>query len=166
MMFTFIYVSNGYILNSLIYLELWPTYKCDPNVVTNQEDCNHYLMCKREQGLIPESVIEVDWSSTTSLHNWVEKFDLVCVEAWKIGLIGSMYPFGWALGCLFVPRLGDVLGRRLPFLVSVACSVLLYFGVLVSQRIEMTMVLFFMIGMTMPGKTSVSYVYLLEMVPI
>lgn len=164
-MFAFIYVSNGYILNSLIYLELWPTYTCDKNVVPLQEDCNHYLMCQREQGKVWDTVISIDWSSTTSLHNWVEKFDLVCVDAWKIGLIGSMYPFGWSLGCLFVPRLGDVLGRRLPFLVSVAISILLYFGVLVSQTIYLNMALFFMIGMTMPGKTSVSYVYLLEMVP-
>lgn len=112
------------------------------------------------------NIIEIDWSSTTSLHNWVEKFDLVCVEAWKIGLIGSMYPFGWALACLFVPRLGDVYGRKMPFLISVACSILLYLGVLLSQSIYLTMVLFFIIGMTQPGKTSVSYVYILEMVPI
>lgn len=164
-MFAIIYVSNGYIFYGLTYLELWPTYQCDKRVIPVDENCNHEAMCQREQGLLPESVISVNWTSHTSLHNWVDRLDLVCEQPWKIGFIGSMYQFGWAMGCLFVPRLGDVLGRRLPFFISLGCSVLVYLGLILSQNILLTMTLFFFLGLSTPGKSNIAYVYLLELVP-
>lgn len=76
-----------------------------------------------------------------------------------------MYQFGWAMGCLFIPRLGDILGRRLPFFVCLGISVAVYLGLILSQNIFLTMTLFFFLGLSTPGKSNIAYVYLLELVP-
>lgn len=72
---------------------------------------------------------------------------------------------GWALGCLFIPRLGDTLGRRLPCIVSISSSLVIYLGLILSQNIYLTMVLFCLLGFTCPGKSNIAYIYLLELVP-
>lgn len=69
------------------------------------------------------------------------------------------------MGCLFIPRLGDVLGRRLPFFVCLGVSLLVYLGLILSQNIFLTIALFFLLGLSTPGKSNIAYVYLLELVP-
>jgi MFS family permease len=76
-----------------------------------------------------------------------------------------MYLMGWAIGCLFIPRLGDLHGRKLPYAISMGFSVLVYLGLILSQNIYLTMVLFWFLGFTCPGKSNIAYVYLLEFVP-
>lgn len=159
-MVSIIYVSNGYIFYALTYLELWPEYVCDATIKKDQ--CNAQLMCDNPDN---PAKIHINWDSTRSLHNWVERLDLTCEPSWKIGLIGSMYLFGWASGCLFIPRLGDVYGRRIPFLISVVLSLGVYIGLILSQNIYLTMVMFFLLGLCTPGKSNIAYVYLLELVP-
>lgn len=159
-MFSVVYVSNGYIFYALTYLELWPDYTCSASVL--KDDCTHELMCNNPGN--PE-LIRVDWGSTRSLHNWVEKLDLVCEPSWKVGLIGSMYLFGWSAGCLFVPRMGDVYGRRWPYLISMGISLFVYLGLILSNNVNLTMALFFLLGLCTPGKSNIAYVYLLELVP-
>lgn len=154
-----VYVSNGYIFYALTYLELWPDYVCSPDIPAKQ--CDHTLMCHPPH----PGAIRVNWDSTRSLHNWVEKLDLTCQEPWKIGFIGSMYLFGWSLGCLFVPRLGDVYGRKRPYIASSVTSLFIYLGLILSNNINLTMALFFLLGLCTPGKSNIAYVYLLELVP-
>jgi MFS family permease len=160
-MFTVVYVSNGYIFYALTYLELFPDYICAKSVPKDQ--CNHELMCST--GGEQPNVIRVDWTSHHSLYNWVDRLNLACEPGWKIGFIGSMYLMGWSAGCLFIPRLGDVYGRRKPFLICSALSVLVYLGLLLSKNIDLTMALYLLLGLSTPGKVNIGYVYLLELVP-
>ena len=76
-----------------------------------------------------------------------------------------MYLLGWAIGCLIVPRLGDLYGRKIPYLASVGPSLLVHLGLILSQNIYLTMALFLFLGFTCPGKSNIAYVYLLELVP-
>jgi len=156
------YVSNGYIFYALTYLELWPDYECASGI--KKEDCNRDLMCKNPNSEF-ETVIKVDYSSTRTLINWVDRLHLICEPSWKIGLIGSMYLLGWAIGCLIIPRLGDLYGRKIPYISSVGPSLLVHLGLILSQNIYLTMVLFLLLGLTCPGKSNICYVYLLELVP-
>ena len=97
--------------------------------------------------------------------NWVDRLDLVCASKLVIGLIGSSYLLGWALGCLVVPRLGDLYGRRIPYAASMAASLVIHLGFILSQNTLLTMVLFLLLGATCPGKSNIAYVYMLELVP-
>ena len=111
------------------------------------------------------SYIRIDWDSPRSLHNWVERLDLVCQPSWRVGLISSMYLLGWAVGCLFIPRLGDLLGRKKPMFIIAAISIFVYLGLILSTNMILTMVLFFLLGMSTPGKSTIGYVLLLELIP-
>ena len=158
--FSICYVSNGYIYYGLTYLELWPEYVCSKDIIA--KDCNRDLMCLNPNN---PTLIYIDWSSPKSLYNWVDRLNLICEPSWKIGLIGSMYLLGWALGCLVVPKLGDLYGRRIPYAASMAASLIFYLGLILSQNIYITMALFLLIGACNPGKSNIAYVYLLELVP-
>jgi MFS family permease len=76
-----------------------------------------------------------------------------------------MYLLGWDIGCLIVPRLGDLYGRKIPYAVSMGASLVVHLGLILSHNIYLTMALFFLLGLTCPGKSNIAYVYLLELVP-
>jgi len=76
-----------------------------------------------------------------------------------------MYLMGWSLGCLFIPRLGDTMGRRRPFLICSIFAFFAYLALLLSKNINLTMAMYFLLGLTTPGKVNIGYVFLLELVP-
>jgi MFS family permease len=159
-----IYVSNGYIFYGLTYLELFPDYLCPPDI----PKCDHTDKCNHPG-------IAVDWSSPRSLHNWVETLSLECkpnslltcigAETYKVGLLGSMYFAGWTASCIFVPRLSDIYGRKIPSLISAGVSIPIYIGLILSRSLTLSISLFFLLGLTCTGKASTAYVYLLEFIP-
>lgn len=103
---------------------------------------------------------------STSNVNLKTRWTFLGVDSIKIGLIGSMYFAGWTVSCLFVPRFGDVYGRKLPILVSAIFSCVCYLALILSRNLLLTIFLFFLLGMTCSAKGAMSYVYLLEFIPI
>ena len=61
---------------------------------------------------------EIDWSSNTSLHNWVEQLNLECADPDDVGFIGSSYFIGVMVSVLIIPRLSDLVGRKWPIIVT------------------------------------------------
>lgn len=76
-----------------------------------------------------------------------------------------MYFAGWTASCLFVPRLSDIYGRKIPALISSVVSIPIYIGLILSRSITLSIILFFLLGLTCTGKASTAYVYLLEYIP-
>jgi hypothetical protein len=72
-------VTNGYLFYALPFLELYPEYECPIDL----PNCNH-----RDRCLDPIR-IRVNWDSSKSLDNWVERLDLECAEPYMIGMLGS-----------------------------------------------------------------------------
>ncbi len=75
-----------------------------------------------------------------------------------------MFFLGWTLSCLILPRLADTYGRRPLVLIFSWFSVLVYLGLLLSRSLELTIALFFLLGLTCTGKSSTGYVYLMELI--
>ena len=86
-------------------------------------------------------------------------------DSYQIGLLGSMYFAGWTVSCIFVPRLSDIYGRKIPSLASAIFSIPVYLGLILSRSLTLSIVLFFFLGLTCTGKASTAYVYLLEFIP-
>jgi hypothetical protein len=80
----FNFITNGHMLYALPFLELFPDYICPSDV----PDCGPSDHCK------DPLKFPVDWNSTRSLHNWVEIYNLDCVDTYLIGLPGSVYFIG------------------------------------------------------------------------
>lgn len=76
-----------------------------------------------------------------------------------------MYFAGWTISCVVVPRLADTYGRKLPVIISAWFSVLVCAGLMLSQNLVLTIVLFFFLGCSSSGKSSTTYVYLMELIP-
>ena len=61
-------------------------------------------------------MVRVDTDDAHSLQNWVDQYDLTCIEHAKIGLLGTMIFLGWMTSSMVVPRLSDIYGRKMFFL--------------------------------------------------
>lgn len=77
-----------------------------------------------------------------------------------IGAIGSAQFAGWAISSIFVSRLGDLYGRRKPFLVSLYAACILQASILIVTDLRVVILLFFLLGLTQAGKFSLASVYL------
>lgn len=108
----------------------------------------------------------INWNSPRSVHNWVETLGLDCVEPYRIGLMGSMFFLGIAVFTLFVARSADIYGRKYPVRISSLLSLPTQFGLLFSNNLTLSTVIFFFQGACSPGKVQVSFVYVCELVPV
>ncbi|CDW73161.1 solute carrier family member 5 [Stylonychia lemnae] len=88
-----------------------------------------------------------------------------CEERSKIAMIGAAYFIGYSLSCLFVPRLSDIKGRRIPYLMSNLIQLFIYFGILFATTVDQIIVFILIFGLCGPGRSIVGYLYLLELVP-
>jgi MFS family permease len=72
---------------------------------------------------------------------------------------------GWTLAAFVLPRLADIYGRRLVFMSSILLQSLIFFGLYFSSILYLTYVLMFFFGAAAVGRCSVSYLYLMEVLP-
>ena len=108
---------------------------------------------------------EIDWSNPYSLHNWVEKLDLVCSPEWKVGMIGSIYFVGLVFTLIWVPRLSDMYGRKFIFMVGMIADFAMFTCIFFISSLDGMIVVLFVVGMATALRTDVGFVYLMELVP-
>ena len=106
-----------------------------------------------------------DYDYKRSLHNFIEQMNLECVPKKKIGLLGTIAFAGAAVGCFFVPRLGDLYGRKPVYVVSMVIQTGMFAGILLSHKLLPVYILAFIIGITTIGRMSCGFFLLVELVP-
>lgn len=100
--------SQGILGLGLVYLELEPQLVCyfesEPTLL---QSCTYEDVCEST------SVVSyaIDYTSEFTLNNWVLQYDLICTPKSYIGIFGALIFTGAALGCFFMPALGDKYGR-------------------------------------------------------
>lgn len=139
----------------LPFFVLFPQLKCP----SEQPSCTRADYCT------DPSRYPIDWDSHLSLENWLGKLDIYCESPYLIALMGSMYFVGAITSGLFVTRMADLHGRKWPTLISAIVSIPIHIGLMISTSLTLSIVLFFLFGMTRPGKMQVSFVYISELVP-
>ena len=100
-----------------------------------------------------------------SYHNWIERMDLTCASAGKIGFIASSIYLGWFITLMIVPRIADVCGRRT---IMILGNVLIWiiFPLLVSARnYNVLIACLFTMGLLSTIRIQVSIIYMLENMP-
>jgi MFS transporter, putative metabolite:H+ symporter len=88
--------------------------------------------------------------------------DLICENDLKIGMIGGAFFAGWTLMTLIVPPLADKHGRKGIQLVSYAVLLVCLFGLQMTHKINWTIFLCFLSGMTVPATCQINYVHTME----
>ena len=154
------YCTGDYLVFNFSYLELSPKYQCLSAKSEEYQKCtaNEYCMLPPEQRMI-------DWTDAESLHNWVERLDLDCDPHANVGMVGSAYFIGYSLSCMIAPRIADLYGRRLPFVVSTCFQLFVFIGIYFSRSFLVTTALILVFGFCGAGRSAVGYLYLLELVP-
>ena len=112
-------VSGGFITHGIAYLELVPHepgYICTNKVTGNEEKCDPDFFCDQKD--VYDYRVDFD-AEKENLYNWYTKLDLCCLEKKYTGYIGIAASASIFAACLFVPRLGDLYGRKPVFLVAV-----------------------------------------------
>ena len=89
----------------------------------------------------------------------------MCVEKWKIGLIGSFHWLGVAMTLLITSYFADTHGRRNVVLVSVCIFILVSFGIVLGTDLTLLYIFVFINGATFGGRVIVAYNFTLEFFP-
>lgn len=79
--------------------------------------------------------------------------------------MGSMQFVGWAISAAIVPRLADFYGRKWIFLSSMLLQLAALIGIYFSRYVSLTIGLIFFFGMGGVGRSSISYLYMQELLP-
>lgn len=108
---------------------------------------------------------EIDWTKEGSLHNWVEKFDLLCRPKVQSASLGACFFLGWVCTLWWVPRFSDMFSRKKIFGIGLFVNLLVYVAILAANKLEQICFLILVLGFFTTTRSSVSYVYLLELVP-
>ena len=114
-------MTGNNIVYGLTFLTVLPKYECS-NYYTGYstwkwDPCTRDDICSLENA--PENW-RINYDSENSIKNWVDpsKLDLTCVDKNLIGSIGSMFFFGFAISAAFIPRLGEVMERKKPYIAN------------------------------------------------
>ena len=108
---------------------------------------------------------EPDYSNANSLDNWVMRLNLTCASKFHKGALGSAFFFGWVLTLLWMPRLGDILGRSLLYRITVFVDLFMFLAVFFIKRWVPMIVVLTVIGAFTSIRYNIGYVYLLEFFP-
>ena len=107
----------------------------------------------------------VNYDSESSLHNWIEEYDLHCSSSVYIGLFGSIFFVAFVISSLIFPPLSDCLGRkpiaRMGIVVQALSSTLLIF----SRSQYFTYIILFDMGLVYSINILVGYVLVMELLP-
>ena len=107
----------------------------------------------------------IDWSSKTSIHNWQQDFDMMCIPKVKIGLIGSVWFVGWVLTLPFIPRLADIYGRSKLVRIAAVSDLVLFVALGFCNSFRMMLVLSLCFGLLTSIRVNIGFIYMMEMLP-
>lgn len=72
---------------------------------------------------------------------------------------------GFALSLLWIPRLSDRYSRKSIFMIGAVFNLGVLFATIWAQKIETMLVLNFLVGVALPTRYNVGFVYLMELLP-
>ena len=80
-------------------------------------------------------------------------------------MLGSSYFIGWCLTLLWVPRLGDLLGRKKLFWACMLCQTFLYVAMLFTKSLIGMTFIIGGFGVFNSIRVNIGFVYLMELLP-
>ena len=138
-------------------------YKC---VFTDPQPLNPETACVAENICSGKIVsYEIDWEDSRSLHNWVEKLDLVCCPSWKVGMMGSTVFVGWVITMAWMPRLSDMYSRKIFLQIGMITNFAMFICMYYVTSVEWMIAITFVFGLVMTIRVNIAFVYMMELLP-
>ena len=166
-------MTGGFISHGIAYLEMppeYPGYICTDTATglevlcaPHSEEADPYpAYCGSTQYIDNK----VDFSEhPANLYNLYTYYELGCRPKSATALIGMVVFFGSAVACLFVPRLGDLWGRKPIFCFSLAFQAPLIYMVVFVTTLKYIYIACFFFGMCIIGRMSCGFLLMMELVP-
>lgn len=174
-------MSGGFIAHGIAYLELPPVYpgylcKNTTDPTSNWEECapkpaTHDYDAPNPSGIYycdeqPDIAYEVDYAAADrNLYNFYTWLNLACKPKRATALIAMFVFAGSAIGCLFMPRLGDLIGRKTIFCTSLAFQVPLLAGITYFRTLPPVYAVGFLFGICVVGRMACGFLLMMELVP-
>lgn len=124
------YQGINFIIYNLAYFELVPYIKC------KYPGTDEYVKCKDYKDICEQGKVYdwyVDYTQKESFHNWMTDHNLYCKDSFVIGLFGSVYFVGLAIGG-FILKLSDTYGRRNIIIFASFLHIIAIYGVYFSNN--------------------------------
>ena len=149
--------------SNIYTLFLAPEYLC------LYENNNQFIRCDEDAICAKRGTNElvdfhIDWTQPQSLHNWYEKFDLLCQQDFIKWALFSFYALQ-PLVLLRLPSLTDRYGRKIPVQVGAVISTVLYTIMIFNSNKYILMAVMALQGAMIPLQFNIAYVYLIELMP-
>lgn len=89
----------------------------------------------------------------------------MCWPKAQIGLVSSMFFFGWSATLLWMPRLGDIYGRKWLIAYNNLICLFLFLGILFAPNIYFMATVIFLWGFFNSIRTNINFLYMIELMP-
>lgn len=90
---------------------------------------------------------------------------LECRQGGEIGIIASMFFAGFTIGAFFLPRMTDIYGRKNIWKINAGFNTLVQISALFIRNYYLLLVVVFINGLCGVMRTSVAFMYLMELTP-
>jgi len=97
-----------------------------------------------------------------NLYNWMTKLGLVCKGTFATSLISFIAIGGIAISCLFIPRMGDLYGRKYIFITAIFAQVPVFFVAGYFSGIYPVYVAAFFLGPCVIARMSCGFLLIME----
>ena len=163
-------MSGGFVINGIAYLEL--PVEGDGYIVTytdgsspNPRPGTYIDYCAQDPSFKKDTIErdeELNPRNKFNLYNWMTKLGLVCKEPVATSMIATIAIAGVALSCLFIPRMGDLYGRRFIYITAICAQVPVYFVAAYFSNIYYVYVAAFFLGPCVIGRMSCGFLLIME----
>lgn len=154
--------SVGFWFYQMGYLMQKPKYACEMAPGVSADICTSELICAKDERILSWSI---DWDGEASLHNWHLEYDLMCWPKESIGFFCALFWLGWCCTLLWVPRLGDIYGRKYLIAYNNFVSLALYLGTMFAPNIYILGMIMFTWGLFNSCRTNIAFLYMQELMP-
>lgn len=104
-------------------------------------------------------------ASPMNLYNVYTFLDLMCKPRRATAFVSMAVFAGSAIGCLFVPRLGDLMGRKPIFCISLAIQAPLLASISFLRGLKVIYTVCFIFGICVIGRMACGFLLMMELVP-
>lgn len=90
---------------------------------------------------------------------------MMCAPSWKQALLGTALFVGWASTLLWLPRFGDMYGRKWIFAFGMTLNLLMYTIMMVTTDMNTMIISIFIQGALNSIRCNIGFMYFLELLP-